>query len=72
MKNTSTINLTIEVENELVVKLENYLKNNFNLINYQVVPDTKILYENNPYFRKLVKIEKEARLAKYKYINDNI
>ena len=66
-----TLNFTIEVEDEYVTPLENYLNNTFNLISYRVVTDTKELYNSDPVFKKLVKLEKDARVVKEKYINDN-
>tara|TARA_R110000787_G_scaffold154134_2_gene267937 strand:- start:1998 stop:2207 length:210 start_codon:yes stop_codon:yes gene_type:complete len=66
-----TLNFTIEVDDEYVTPLENYLNNTFNLISYRVVTDTKELYNNDPVFKKLVKLEKDARVVKEKYINDN-
>tara|TARA_R110000822_G_scaffold73888_1_gene177745 strand:- start:9 stop:218 length:210 start_codon:yes stop_codon:yes gene_type:complete len=67
-----TINFTIELEDEYVTALENYLNNNFNLISYRVVTDTRELYKSDPVFKKLVKMEKSAKVAKEKYINDNV
>ena len=66
-----TLNFTIEVDDEYVTPLENYLNNTVNLISYRVVTDTKELYNNDPVFKKLVKLEKDARVVKEKYINDN-
>jgi len=64
-----TINITLKIEGKLLVEFENYLYGNFEVIGFRILPDTEKLYEEDDMFKKLVKLEKEARLAKEKYIN---
>jgi hypothetical protein len=64
-----TINITLKIEGKLLVEFENYLYGNFEVIGFRILPDTEKLYEEDDVFKKLVKLEKEARLAKEKYIN---
>jgi len=58
------------VKNQYLIDLENYLNSEFNLINFSIVPDTKKLFETDSHFKKLVKLEKEARRVKNQYINE--
>ena len=66
-----TINCTFKV----LAKDENYIENELrqvvNVIDFKVVPDTDYLYEHDQVFRKLVKIEKQAKKEKQEYINKN-
>ena len=68
-----TINITLKIPESIITDLENYYKNNPNcdLISFKIIPETEKLYENDPIFRKLVKLEKDARRQKEIYINDN-
>lgn len=63
------INIVVEVEDEDVTDLEQWVNANFNLISYSIVPDTKKLYETDSMFRRLVKLEKQAKSNKYDYLN---
>lgn len=65
-----TINVTLEINEGSVIDFENWLNDNFNLINFKVVADTKQLYEDDPTFRKLVKAVKDAQRIKDIYINE--
>jgi hypothetical protein len=64
------INATFRVKGKLVNPIEDYLLDNTKLINYKTIPNTEELYQNDETFRKLVKIESNARIIKEKYIND--
>jgi len=64
-----TINITLKIGGGLLTEFENYLYNNFDVVGFRILPDTEKLYEEDDMFKKLVKIEKEARVAKEKYIN---
>jgi len=63
------INIVVEVDDEDVTDLEQWVNANFNLISYSIVPDTKKLYETDSMFRRLVKLEKQAKSNKYDYLN---
>ena len=66
------VSATFEVNGKLVNTLENYLLENSKLINYKILPDTRELYDNDPVFRKLVKIESEAKKQKETYSNHKL
>ena len=54
-----------------VIALEEWLEQNYKLINFKVVTDTNKLYEDDATFRKLVKAVKETQRIKDIYINDH-
>jgi hypothetical protein len=70
-KDKIVINTTIELERGGVIAFEDWLNENFKLINFKVVADTNQLYEDDPTFRKLVKAVKEAQRIKDLYINEH-
>lgn len=70
-KETSTINITLKVSNNLLVPLEEYLRANYKLIDYSVIVDTSKMYENDPTFKKIVQEARKIKDLRLKYINDN-
>ena len=64
-----TFNITFKTTLEHYNQILNVLNQNVDVISDSVVPDTKELYNNDDYFKKLVKAEKEARINKLNYIN---
>jgi hypothetical protein len=65
------INTTLEIDRGGVIALEEWLEQNYKLINFKVVTDTNKLYEDDATFRKLVKAVKETQRIKDIYINDH-
>ena len=66
-----TINTTFKVADENLIPFENQLRDVVDVISFSVIPDTDNLYNNNEHFRKLIKDEKLARMAKMEYINNH-
>ena len=64
------ISATFKTQGKYVNILENYLLDNTKLVNYKILTDTKELYDNDVIFRKLVKMEAEAKRQKEIYINN--
>ena len=67
-----TVNTTFKIEAGNFVELENWLYANLDVVGFRIVPNTEKLYEEDAMFKKLVKIEREARVAKEKYINNKL
>ena len=67
-----TVNTTFKIEAGNLVELENWLYANLDVVGFRIVPNTEKLYEEDAMFKKLVKIERDARIIKEKYINDKI
>jgi hypothetical protein len=65
-----TVNTTFKVIGSKLPKLEMDLRKAVSVIDFKIITDTNDLYERDEHFRKLIKIEKNARVAKEKYIND--
>mgnify|MGYP006061820357 FL=1 len=66
------ISATFKTQGKYVNILENYLLDNTKLVNYKILTDTKELYDNDVIFRKLVKMESEAKRQKEIYINNKL
>ena len=67
-----TVNTTFKIDAGNLVELENWLYTNLDVVGFRIVPNTEKLYEEDDMFKKLVKIEREARVAKEKYINNKL
>ena len=70
-EDNTTVNITLKVSNKLLVPLEEYLNNFFELVDFSVLADTKNMYENDPSFKKIVKESKKIKDIRLQYINDN-
>jgi len=67
-----TVNVTIELENdEQVYFFEQFIRKEVKVKDFQILPDTKELYENNSHFRKLTKAYYDAKKLRNDFINDN-
>ena len=66
------ISATFRTQGKYVNILEIYLLDNTKLVNYKILTDTKELYDNDVIFRKLVKMEAEAKRQKDIYINNKL
>ncbi len=64
-----TINCTFKVSATEENGIMDYLHTNTKVVDYQVVPDTNWLYENDPQFKKIAKQAKKAKKEKQEYIN---
>jgi hypothetical protein len=67
-----TVNTTFKIQAGSLVELENWLYANLDVVGFRIVPNTEKLYEEDAMFKKLVKIERDARVAKEKYINNHL
>ena len=66
-----TVNLTVVLDNdEQVYHFENFIRKQVDVKDFQIVPDTKELYENNTHFRKLTKAYYYARKQRNDFINE--
>lgn len=64
------VNVTLNIESEQILNFENWLRQNTDVIDFKIIPDTKELYEKDEHFKKLVKAVKDAQLIRDRYIND--
>ena len=61
----------VMIDEDKVVKFEDYLAEVTNLISYSILPDTDELYDKSATFRRLVKKYKEAKEERDKFINEH-
>ena len=66
-----TINITLKIESEQLQNFEEWLRNQVNVIDLKILPDTEKMYQEDATFKRLVKAEKDAKRVKAIYINDN-
>lgn len=65
-----TVNITLKIESEQVLNFEHWLRQNTDVIDFKILPDTEKLYETDPTFQKLVKAVKTAQKQRDLYINE--
>ncbi len=66
-----TINITLKIEDSQLNNFENWLRQNLEVIDLKILPDTEKLYTEDEHFKKLVKSVKTAQLIRDRYINDH-
>lgn len=66
-----TVNITLKVDSLILTKLENYLNDNFELIDFSVIPDTEKMYLEDKNFQKLVKQRRDLKNQIIDYIYKN-
>ena len=73
---TRTLNFTIEIEDNDFVEfnVHKFVSENFgsSLKDYQVMPDTKQMYEKSSHFKKLTKEYYKAKRVRADYINEHL
>lgn len=63
------INTTMLVPRDEVLTFEDELMQRFDVKSFKVLPDTEKLYEDNEYFRKLLKQKKDLQYRIETFIN---
>lgn len=66
-----TINITLKIDEHDLLNFEGWLRQNLDVIDLKILPNTKDLYNDDPHFKKLVKGVKSAQRIRDKYINDH-
>jgi len=61
------LQITLEIQDEYVTTLENYLAEHFNLISCKIIPDITELYKTDKMFKKLATAVKDARIELENY-----
>ena len=64
-----TINTTFKIKGGGLVAMENSLIGLTEMIDYKIIPDTSVMYEQDEVFKKLVKNVKTAQKHRDLYIN---
>lgn len=68
-ENKITINTTLKIEPRFLGSFEKQLRIACEVVDLRIVPDTSKLYEEDAFFRRMVKLEKKAKKDKMDYIN---
>jgi len=67
------VNLTIELEDEAeILEFENWIKYYVTVIDFTHLTDTKELYENDSYFRKISNQYYDLKRLRNDYINSKL
>jgi len=64
------INITIEMESLEVVNFERWMRENVNVKDFTVIPDTNELYQNDNTFKSLCKKVSDAKRVRDSYYNE--
>ena len=64
------VNIVLEIEDYNLIEFENWMRDNVDVKDFRVVPDTKELYENDKTFQRLCKAVTDAKRTKSIYINE--
>lgn len=71
LEGETTVNTTLKVKNHNVTDLENWLNEKFNLISFSHLQNTDKMYNEDNYFKKVLKQYKEVKKRKDEYIIKN-
>ena len=66
-----TINMTFKMNEENIVRFESWFRQQEEVIDFRIIPDTSKLYEEDSNFKKLVKAVKDAQRVRDIYINEH-
>jgi hypothetical protein len=68
----TVVNLTIELaDEEESRKFDSWIREYVTVKDYKIIPDTKELYKNDSFFKKIVDANKKAKRTINRYINDH-
>lgn len=66
-----TINMTFKIEESQVNNFENWFRQQEEVIDFKILPETEKLYSEDNHFKKLVKTVKDAQRVRDNYINNH-
>jgi hypothetical protein len=66
-----TVNLTLKIDDTNLTDFESWLRNQLEVIDVQIVPDTKQMYLKDVHFKKLLKQKKDLQRSTWNYIMKN-
>lgn len=64
------VNITLEIDAHNLTNFEYWLRQQVNVLDFRIVPDTSDLYEKDERFKKLSKAVKSAQLERDRYYNE--
>jgi len=66
-----TLNITLKIEDHEIIPFESWLREQLEVIDFKILPDTEQLYLTDNTFKKLVKEVKKAQRLRDVYINNH-
>ena len=66
-----TVNLTLKIDDTNLTDFESWLRNQLEVVDVQIVPDTKQMYLKDINFKKLLKQKKDLQRTTWNYIMKN-
>jgi hypothetical protein len=66
-----TVNLTLKIDDTNLTDFESWLRNQLEVIDVQIVPNTKQMYLKDVHFKKLLKQKKDLQRSTWNYIMKN-
>ena len=66
-----TVNLTLKIDDTNLTDFESWLRNQLEVIDVQIVPNTKQMYLKDIHFKKLLKQKKDLQRTTWNYIMKN-
>jgi len=66
-----TVNITLKIDDTALTDFESWLRNNLEVVDVQIVPNTKQMYLQDVNFKKLLKQKKDLQRTTWNYIMNN-
>ena len=71
MEDLKTINITLKIDVHNLGNFEDWLRQNLEVIDLKILPNTDQLYSEDDHFKNLVKGVKDAQRLRDRYINEH-
>ena len=65
-----TVNITLNIEDYNLVQFENWIRENVDVKDFKIVPNTDDLYESDNVYKSLCKKVSQARRTRDEYYNN--
>jgi|TARA_R110000787_G_scaffold124858_1_gene235902 hypothetical protein len=66
-----TVNITLKIDDTALTDFESWLRNQLEVVDVQIVPNTKQMYLQDTNFKKLLKQKKDLQRTTWNYIMKN-
>jgi hypothetical protein len=66
-----TVNITLKIDDTALTDFESWLRNQLEVVDVQIVPNTKQMYLQDVNFKKLLKQKKDLQRTTWNYIMKN-
>jgi hypothetical protein len=66
-----TVNITLKIDDTALTDFESWLRNQLEVVDVQIVPNTKKMYLQDTNFKKLLKQKKDLQRTTWNYIMKN-